>query len=119
MTGLNRCFRNFAATNLAHSNLPTANPQDLVDILLITLMLVACNDVEDGDCGVFSEGLLATIEPQQAVAKSFVGRRVTFSTCLFFSFNTALSAFTSLRDVSLRCNGFAVVTSDAAHYKTT
>ena len=53
------------------------------------------------------------------VAKSFVGRRVTVSTCLFFSFNTALRAFTSLLDVSLRCNGFAVVSSDAAHYRTT
>ena len=51
------------------------------------------------------------MKAQQAVAKRSVGRRVNHSTCLFFSFGTALRAFTSLRDMSLRCNGFAVVTS--------
>jgi hypothetical protein len=41
------------------------------------------------------------MKAQQAVAKRSVGRRVTTSTCLFFNLNTALRAFTSLRDVSL------------------
>jgi len=107
------------ALNVGRVQLSTALPQPLVDTLLITSLLAACNVAECGNCGVFSWGLLATMKPQQAVAKSFVGRRVTFSTCLFFSFNTALRAFTSPLDVSLRCNGFAVVSPDAAHYRTT
>jgi hypothetical protein len=51
------------------------------------------------------------MKAQQAVAIRFVGRRVTLSTCLFFVYGTALRAFTSLHDVSLQRNGFAVVTS--------
>jgi hypothetical protein len=42
------------------------------------------------------------MKAQQAVAIRFVGRRVTFSTRLFFSFSPALRAFMSLRDVSFR-----------------
>jgi len=50
------------------------------------------------------------MEAQQAVAIRFVGRRVTASTCLFFDFSTASDeAFTSLRDMSFRRNGSAVV----------
>jgi hypothetical protein len=53
--------------------------------------------------------LLTTMKAQQAVAKRSVGRRVNHSTCLFFGYGTALRAFTSLRDMSLHHNGFAVV----------
>jgi hypothetical protein len=59
------------------------------------------------------EVLLATMKAQQAVAIRCVGRRVNVSTCLFFDFGTALRAFTSLCDVSLRRNGSAVVASAA------
>jgi len=74
-------------------------------------MLAACNGVKSSNGAVSSQGLLATMKAQQAVAKHFVGRRVNRSTCLFFGFGTALRAFTSLRDMSLHRNGFAVVVS--------
>jgi hypothetical protein len=53
------------------------------------------------------------MKSQQAVAKRSVGRHVTISTCLFFSFGPALRAFTSLRDVSLRRSGCAALGSTA------
>jgi hypothetical protein len=74
-------------------------------------MLAACNGVKSSNGAVSSLGLLATMKAQQAVAKHFVGRRVNRSTCLFFDFDTPLRGFTSLRDMSLRRNGFAVVSA--------
>jgi hypothetical protein len=54
--------------------------------------------------------LLTTMKAQQAVAKRSVGRRVNHSTCLFFAYRRAASQpLTSLREVSVRRNGFAVV----------
>jgi hypothetical protein len=73
------------------------------------LLLAHCNDEKSSIGAVSSGGLLATMKAQQAVAIRFVGRRVNLSTCLFFVFGTALRAFTSLRDMSLQRNGFAVV----------
>jgi len=49
------------------------------------------------------------MKAQQAVAIRFVGRRVIFSTCLFFDCGAALPAFTSLRDMSLHRSDFAAV----------
>jgi hypothetical protein len=72
-------------------------------------MLAPCNDAKSSIGAVFSEVLLATMKAQQAVAIRFVGRRVTLSTCLFFGFDTPLRGFTALRHMSLRRNGFAVV----------
>jgi hypothetical protein len=69
-----------------------------VNKLWIKSMLAGRNDGQSGRAAVSSEGLLATMEAQQAVAIPFVGRRVTVSTCLFFSFSTALRAPISLRD---------------------
>ncbi|MGE4050704.1 MAG: hypothetical protein AB7F38_06525, partial [Piscinibacter sp.] len=74
-------------------------------------MLASCNEQKSSIGAGFRRVLLATMKAQQAVAIRFVGRRVTRSTCLFFSFSTALRAFTSQRDVSLRCNGCAVVST--------
>jgi hypothetical protein len=48
------------------------------------------------------------MKAQQAVAIRFVGRRVISSTCLFFDSDTPLRGSTSLRDVRLRRNRFAV-----------
>jgi hypothetical protein len=64
-------------------------------------MLVACNDEKSSNGAVSSAVLLATMKAQQAVAIRFVGRRVNFSTCLFFGSGLALWAFTSPRDMSL------------------
>jgi len=72
-------------------------------------MLATRNGAKSSNDAVSSPIVLTTMKAQQAVAKHFVGRRVNRSTCLFFSFSTALRAFTSLRDVSLRCNDFVVV----------
>jgi hypothetical protein len=50
------------------------------------------------------------MKAQQAVAISFVGRRVTsFDVPFFYVRHGLFEAFTSLRDMSLPCNGFAVV----------
>jgi hypothetical protein len=73
---------------------------------------LACRNGEKSSTGAVSrEVLLATMKSQQAVAIRFVGRRVNVSTCLFFGFDTPLCGFTSLRDMSLRLNGCAVVAS--------
>jgi hypothetical protein len=82
------------------------------------LLLADRNDRKSGDAAVFSQGLLATMKAQQAVAKSFVGRRVTVSTCLFFMSGTALRAFTSLRDMSLQRNGLRRCDSRSTPQKT-
>jgi hypothetical protein len=74
-------------------------------------MLAARNGIKSSNGAVSSRGVLATMKSQQAVAKHFVGRRVNRSTCLFFDFDTPLRGFTSLRDMSLRRNGFAVVST--------
>jgi len=58
-------------------------------------MLAPCNGDKSSNGAVSGEVLLATMKAQQAVAIRFVGRRVNLSTCLFFSFDTALRAFTS------------------------
>jgi hypothetical protein len=49
--------------------------------------------------------------PTKQLPYVFVGRRVTGLTCLFFDRDTPLRGFTSLRDMSLRRNGRAVVAS--------
>jgi hypothetical protein len=71
--------------------------------------LAHCNDEKSRIGAVSRQVLLATMKAQQAVAIRFVGRRVNLSTCLFFGFDTPLRGFTSLRDMSPRRNGFAVV----------
>jgi len=71
--------------------------------------LATRNGAKSSNGAVFGGVLLATMKAQQAVAIRFVGRRVTSSTCLFFVYGPALRAFTSLRDMSLHRNGFAVV----------
>ncbi|HMN75510.1 MAG TPA: hypothetical protein PKC97_05545 [Burkholderiaceae bacterium] len=84
----------------------------LGDDLLIScgqnFLLALCNGVKSSNGAVSSRVDLATMKAQQAVAKHFVGRRVTRSTCLFFGCGMALRAFTSLRDMSLQRNGFTV-----------
>ena len=75
-------------------------------------MLAARNDEKSSNDAVSSEVLLATMKAQQAVAIRFVGRRVIFWTCLFFVFGrVAAQPLTSLREVSLRRDGCAVVFS--------
>jgi hypothetical protein len=53
-------------------------------------MLAARNDEKSSTGAALRRVLLATMKSQQAVAIRFVGRRVIRSTCLFFSFSTAL-----------------------------
>jgi hypothetical protein len=76
-------------------------------------MLAACNGLKTSTGAASRPTLLNTMKAQQAVAKRSVGRRVNHSTCLFFMSGTALRAFISLRDMSLPCNGFAVVATAA------
>jgi hypothetical protein len=47
--------------------------------------LERCNGEKSSNGAVFGAVLLATMKAQQAVAIRFVGRRVMFSTCLFFA----------------------------------
>jgi hypothetical protein len=75
------------------------------------VLLAPCNDEKSSIGAVSREVLLATMKAQQEVARRFVGRRVNLSTCLFFGFDTPLRGFTSRRDMSLRRNGPAVVSS--------
>jgi hypothetical protein len=70
--------------------------------------LEACNEKKSSIGAVSSAALLTTMNHQHAVAIRFVGRRVAQSTCLFFSFGTALKRLHIAGGVSLRCNGFAV-----------
>jgi hypothetical protein len=63
------------------------------------LLLAGCNDGQSWGSAVFCQGLLATMKAQQAVAISFVGRRVTSFDVPFFYVRHGLSeAITSLRD---------------------
>jgi hypothetical protein len=64
--------------------------------------LAVCNGRKTSNGAASSLALLATMKAQQAVAKRFVGRRVSLWTCLFFVSGTAHCAFTSLRDLSLQ-----------------
>src|SRR5690606_834908 len=63
-------------------------------------LLVSCNERKSSNGAVFGRVLLATMKAQQAVAIRFVGRRVTLSTCLFFSLSAALRALASTPDAS-------------------
>jgi hypothetical protein len=82
--------------------LSPGRPQVFVDKLWMNFMLATRNGNKSSAGAVCSPVVLTTMKSQQAVANRFVGRRVNRSTCLFFSFSTALRAFTSLRDMSLR-----------------
>jgi hypothetical protein len=59
----------------------------------------------------FRAGAVGYNESPTSSCQTFCWKARRSSTCLFFSFSTALRAFTSLRDMSFRCNGFAVVTA--------
>jgi len=58
-------------------------------------MLAARNGKKSSNGAVSGKVLLATMKAQQAVAIRFVGRRVTSSTCLFFSFSKRFAPHTS------------------------
>jgi hypothetical protein len=60
-------------------------PHPFVDNLLMSFLLVGCNEQKSSSGAVSRQVLLATMKAQQAVAIRFVGRRVIRSTCLFFS----------------------------------
>jgi hypothetical protein len=57
----------------------------------------------------FRGGAFGYNESPTSSCHTFCWKARRSSTCLFFGFGTALRAFTSLRDMSLHRNGFAVV----------
>jgi hypothetical protein len=71
------------ANTLAPALIPRCS-QNPVDNLLIKTMLAGRNGRESRLGAVSSGGLFATMEAQQAVAISFVGRRVTTLDVPFF-----------------------------------
>jgi len=81
----------------------------------IKSMLATCNERKSSKHAVSGGGLFATMKAQQAVAIRFVGRRArTLGVPFFYVRHGLFEAFTSLRDMSLPCNGCAVEAFDRA-----